>query len=630
MNNSSQPEKRNRFSGTLSIKNMWSQLTASFNFWVQVAGFGSLALLVTGWGAVFILNSANGLSTLFIRYEVYRLFMWLGVPPVHVQRAMPDWFFDLVKNDVDRVAVILGQIHQIEREMGWVFLASLIAFPLIMFAGSYWAKREEDLLTADRYIRGARRVDKDRLNEELEERDGAGDIDIGGVRLPRSLETQNIFLVGRPNQGKTQIALSVADTVCQRGDRGVFWTLKGEDFLCTHYRPGDHIFCPVDDRTVRWTIFNDIKSETDFDLIGEAIVPDDEKVKTWTGGARALVVGLMRYCYLNGRRTNKDLWEVLSSSMETMHKYLAATPGCERAAGLISNPKSQTAFSFYVTLMLYVKPLELLARCDGDFSINEWAEREGSGSNLFIISTQRMKQPLQTVHTVFLEMLFTAHLSLPDKRDRRIWYFLDELPALNKIRRLPELMNTGRSKGACVIVGTQAFVGLDRVYGREDRQTVFNACCTTVMFSVNDSDTARDLSRHIGEQEIDRSKQNVSISFNDMRDTVTVLQDKQMEKLYLPETIMDLPAMTCVLKILGYPVSELNLTYKAREKRCPEFVLNPAFSLETYLSQYSRCAADVEQLAAGTYTLEEEQKKQQEQQLRASLQEESDLVIQQG
>lgn len=158
-----------------------------------------------------------------------------------------------------------------------------------------------------------------------------------------------------------------------------------------------------------------------------------------------------------------------------------------------------------------------------------------------------MKKALQPVQTLFIDLFMMHNMDLPQKRDRRIWYFLDELPALNKLPRLEELLNVGPSYGASCIIGTQSFALLDGIYDETGRRAIFNACNTAVVFSVGDDRTAEELSRNLGRVEINQSRQNYSIAVNDRKDSTTTMQDDRIKDLYLSDEIKGLKPLDCIV-----------------------------------------------------------------------------------
>src|SRR5579859_3870651 len=67
---------------------------------------------------------------------------------------------------------------------------------------------------------------------------GGGRISLGGVQIPRDLETNHFLFGGSTGTGKTELALSMARTLSERGERAVFIDY-GANFLTRVARTGD-------------------------------------------------------------------------------------------------------------------------------------------------------------------------------------------------------------------------------------------------------------------------------------------------------------------------------------------------------------------------------------------------------
>lgn len=575
--------ERSRFSGTLSITHKINQIVSAVHFWFIVAAV--LAAIVTGYTGFRIgreLESRSpGVVMFYLRCELTLLNDRFG--------ARQDWispvqFNQAIKlNDKDSLEDIYQIILLVRQRMRLALIFGGCTFVATFLIGFMVARREASHQICDLFKRGAF-VLSDRMLSRIMQKDrGPGSIRIGGVTIPIKLENLSFFFIGRPQQGKTQAILRILDVIRGRGDRALIWCAKQEDFVTTHYsEQSDFIFCPGDARSVKWSLANDLSSLADFDDIAARIIPEtiSDSKGPWNKGAREILAGLMKYWWLYTDRSNASLWEILNSSVEKMFAKLSATPDCGRAAGLLERTDTSTSHSFYVTLMVAVKPFELLAKNDGDFSIRRYL-REGKGS-IFILSSNRMKKSLQPVQTLFIDLFMTHHFDLEQDRSRRIWYFLDELPALNKLPKLEELLNVGPSYGASVIIGTQSFDLIDAVYEETGRRAIFNACNTATIFSVADDRTAEELSTNLGKEEVSQPKQNYSLAAKDGKGSTSIRQEDKERLLYMPDQIKGLRAMTCLVRVLGYGVAETGLDLKIWPSIHPAFIADTRYSLRRY------------------------------------------------
>ena len=93
---------------------------------------------------------------------------------------------------------------------------------------------------------------------------------------------------------------------------------------------------------------------------------------------------------------------------------------------------------------------------------------------------------------------------LTESRERRVWLFLDEFPQLPAIRQFPTFLELGRSKGIAVVIGAQDMAQIRSTYGADQAKSWLGMIGTKIITRINPSDAAEDISRMIGQQEIER------------------------------------------------------------------------------------------------------------------------------
>ena len=459
--------------------------------------------------------------------------------------------------------------------------------------------RQEQRATSDQFIRGSELADEKQLAKLLKREPGR--LSISKLRVPTRYEIQPSVIMGRPRQGKSTLIKSLMDqiTTASLGKLIVFDS-KG-DFTATHYSPEtDHIYAPaVDKRSVKWTLFNDVSSYSDIADLAACLIPENKGTKDpiWDNGARAILQGLLLHCCHVGKRTNAYLAKCCSLPVKEMQQILAATPGGESGAAILKKYDSATAFSFFVTIQAKLQPVQLLAHCDGDFSVKKWLS-DGKPGGLYISATPQDLPVVAPILAVFLHVLLTANKSLPDDLDRRVYYFLDELAELPRIPGLVGGLNFGPSKGMCFHLGFQSYSQIDDKYGREVRQALVSAAGTHVFFSAGDPETCTRAADIIGSQEVMESRQTLSTGIVDNRDGGSTSEQITKKLLVLPDEIKDLPVLTAYIKLIAFPASLIKLQYIKYEQRNPARVADERFSVDAYLQEMERLAV----LAAGAET----------------------------
>ena len=259
------------------------------------------------------------------------------------------------------------------------FLALIFLVVVAVCINHYERKRQ----TKSVFIRGAELFSIGKLASMLKKQYGKGTIWIGTLLLPRQIEILGVACIGKPQQGKSVAINEILDEIYKRKQRAVVFAAKAEDFITTHMNDQDCLFCPLDIRHMQkygggWSIRNDIKSVEDFSVIAKVLVPFNAQAKDplWYKGEIIAVEGLLKYWLVETDGSDTAVALISKMTQMQMANILKTMPECSDAYGLISNPKSQTSYSFYVSILADLKPLSLLGKADGSFSITNWLNDE--------------------------------------------------------------------------------------------------------------------------------------------------------------------------------------------------------------------------------------------------------------
>lgn len=491
---------------------------------------------------------------------------------------------------------------------------AVVFFSLISFFG--W--REEERRASDQYVRGAQLATPKELSKLVRQTaEETGDppprLSLGGVSIPVKYEITPWSIVGRPQVGKSTLLKALLDQIIeQQTAKRIVFCSKG-DYTKTHLQIEDKIFAPsVDSRSIRWTIFNDITSLSRISDMVAALIPEGSKDPIWSTGARLLLEGLLLHCWHSGKKSNAELWKVACLPADKLKEILVATPGAEMAAALLDKPEVTTSFSFTVNLKTYLKPLQLLAKMDGPFSVRDWLT-DGKSDGLFIVSIPDHLEALKPVMNLFLSTLLTAHKSLADDRSRRIFYMLDELAVLPKVPGLETALSFGPSKGLCAILGFQSYQQIEELYGRNVQEAMVSSAGLHGIFSVGSERSLESLSKLIGEAEVIESRGTLSTGITDQRHGASSMDQLVKRRLVLPDEIKDLQPLNAYIKLLGYPAARIKLEYKPYPSVAAANIPDPTFDLDTYLSELTSLKAQADALppAPASGGLAPEQQKQE-------------------
>jgi len=430
-----------------------------------------------------------------------------------------------------------------------------------------------------KYLRGSKLTSIQDYIKALKIAQEQVDLPIGNIQMPFKVETRHCFIVGRPGVGKTVCISQVLERLIQRKERCIIYDFKG-DYLTKFYNPSmDQIFNPLDQRTVGWNIFNEIQTPMDIESIATSLIPSSISLSEpfWNDAARDVFAGILHYLLQEKLTNNSELWSMLTSPIAFIAKCLKTTKGGERGYTYIQDASSKQALSVIAVMMQYTKCFEYMVHCDGNFSTNEWLEN-GNGI-IFVSNYANIQDTLKPILSLFVDLLGRRFLSMKESTDRRIFFMLDEFGTLQRLSTIIKLLTLSRSKGGSVFLGIQDFGQLDKLYSREYRQSIVNACGNSMIFSVTDSVSAKLCSERIGETEYMESKQSLSIGIDDSKSGANISDQKQKEFLLMPSEIMNLPELSAIVKFSGYQPVISKFIYKDFPDKADAFVLKKEFNL---------------------------------------------------
>jgi type IV secretory pathway TraG/TraD family ATPase VirD4 len=380
---------------------------------------------------------------------------------------------------------------------------------------------------------------------------------IADIKIPGHYETMHFFTIGRPGCGKSQLFYRIIQKVMERGDKAVIYDFKG-DQVAKFFDSEEHIlFNPFDSRCANWNIFNEIESPLDIRSISNSLIPITGSDPYWSNAARDVFSGILTACYQAGRGTNEEVYKCCNMPAKDLSDFLTRYKGAETATRHLAQDKA--AQSILSVMGSSTQCFEYLRNISGDFSIKKWATDDKDRRSVFLTNYSEISDTIRPVLSLFIELAGKRVLSLPDDRQRRFFFFIDEFGTLNNLPTIPVMLTNGRSKGVSVWIAIQDMGQIEKIYGKETSQTILNSCATTFTFAVNDPYTADYLSRKIGDREIRQTNVSESTGTRDSGPSQTVSQQTLNERVVLPSEIMSMPNLTFLLKFPEYNVTPVGL-----------------------------------------------------------------------
>jgi type IV secretory pathway TraG/TraD family ATPase VirD4 len=142
---------------------------------------------------------------------------------------------------------------------------------------------------------------------------------------------------------------------------------------------------------------------------------------------------------------------------------------------------------------------------------------------------------------------------------------MDELPSLYELPSLKEVLAEGRKYGACFVATIQDLHQLRTIYGREATEALLACFNTTLCFRTGSTESANWAEHYFGCQEVIEMREGFSYGANDMRDGVTLNQERRKNSVIMSSEFAKLDNLEAYLKLPGnFPITKLKFNYQGK------------------------------------------------------------------
>ena len=338
-------------------------------------------------------------------------------------------------------------------------------------------------------------------------------------------ETQGVLMIGAPGSGKTVTLQFWIDQIVffDRPDRVLIHDAKGD---YTSRYPEATILAPFDARSAIWDIGVDIKSLADAREFAASMIERPAKDTFFADSARQVLTGLV--VYLIGTTKGQWSWSDLSQILSLPYSKLreAAIKYLPEIENVISpaepgQPPDRTSGSIIQTISSAATVIHDCARFlkfhpKAEFwSAREWVlETKEKGRVVILKSSPEYPDTSRIFGGSVITAIGKAVLGLPDvpATERKLWMFLDELPQLGKLEKLPVMIETGRSKGIRPFISIQNISQTKEIFGENVAQTISSMLGTWWIGKISGGETTKWLSDSFGKVEFYEENRSVSQS----------------------------------------------------------------------------------------------------------------------
>lgn len=336
------------------------------------------------------------------------------------------------------------------------------------------------------------------------------------ILLPKSTWTKHTLIYGGVGAGKTQILIPILRRIFRANCRAIMYDVKG-DF--TSYFPDALLISPWDERSVIWDIGKDICTRDAAQEFANSIIPTNDRDPFWTNSAQFLMTGVL--FSLQAEKGTDWGWQELAERcnydqaklFDMMHRYYP------KGANVIADPNSPQTGSVISTLAAFTRLIDDLAVAWGNtegrkrFSLRDWLSADYAGPRQIILQAGKGEKLTSAYIAAMINCIVPEIISpalADNEKGRTLFFVLDEFTSLSKIKIQP-LLDKGRSKGVCCILGFQDIAQVRKVYGPDDAKSITSMVGTHIVCRVGPGETREMIANQIiGKRRIATLNTNVS------------------------------------------------------------------------------------------------------------------------
>lgn len=498
----------------------------------------------------------------------------------HITISLGNKVFSAKSNDIINNSEFIKAGKYLLNQIYISTISSIIICFVIGIVTYYYLGHKGKKQSDDEYISG-RVFEKDykKVAKQLKKEKIDSDIKISGLPILKDSEIQNILLHGTVGVGKSTIInqfiqQTIIRSLESKGDKVIIYD-RGNSFLPKFFdEKKDHILNPLDERCENWSLWEECKTKPEFDMFASALIPEQQGNDPFWINAPRTIVSSIGYEMRNDYPTfNKYLRYLLSVDLPTMRKLLKGT----ESENLVDGKAEKTTSSIRNVITTYAKSLVYMQGIENksskNFTIKNWITDTNDKGVLYITSNGAQHESIKSLITAWLSIAINALFQLGEDRNRRVWFFLDEIPSLHKVPNLGTVLAEGRKFGSCFVFGIQNLAQFEDLYGIKGAASLLDLINTRYFFRSPNYDVAKRVSEQIGKTRNDVFSEQYAYGKSDVRDGVSFSKKEEDKEIVSPYDIMQLPDLHCYVT---YPakiaVTILKLEYKAYPEKAKGFI----------------------------------------------------------
>ena len=415
-------------------------------------------------------------------------------------------------------------------------LIGIVGSGLISWFWIFMGKNKKEI----KVLSGFELVDSELLTKRILKL-GASPYKIANVPMPKNAEFQHMMVTGTTGSGKSNTIHQLLNQIRANGDQAVVVDTTGGIFSRFYEEGRDILLNPLDARSSNWNLWDeamlgDTVCDYVLDEIAESIIPDNHSHDSfWVKSARQVFVESVRYLINSDQKTYQALVDMtLVIPLKELSQRLQGTS----VAAIVDPLIDKTALSVRASLANSLKIFQVLEDADDGISLLNLMPNDDK-SWIFLSCLPDQREFLKPLFSSQISLIIKGLMRKSEQNNSRTWIIIDELASLNKLPSLLTGLAEIRKYGGCFVLGFQDLSQLEGVYGASTTKTLSNLTGTKLLFRSVDTDVATRTARYLGEQEKQEANESISFGAHQMRDGVSLSNQKHIKPVVTASQIYD-------------------------------------------------------------------------------------------
>lgn len=388
--------------------------------------------------------------------------------------------------------------------------------------GTWWGRKALQPQCALKHVSGPRLWEEKDADVEAQrfaatERGGAKVP--GFIRLHPCLDLskrtwcRHLLIAGSVGSGKTQIIWPIVKQIIRRKKKLFLLDVKGDYTAAIRHAL---ILSPWDRRSVYLDIAADIQTSSAASAFASAMIPREEGSNSFFSTAAELILtgclrALQRYAGTRWHWTDLDF--LLGSSAAELAPLLEQHYA--KAHPIVSAGDS-TAANVMASVASYTQTISQLAEAFGSgldeqgrprqrLSLVAWAQDDYQGCPTIIAQAGPDPGLTQRYLAAVIDTVVPTIMRLSDDVSddgRAIFFVLDELSTIGRVKNLASLVDKGRSKGCSVVIGIQDRNQIAATHGEGFAKALPGMVGTHVITQTQMGPTRHELAAMLGDRRV--------------------------------------------------------------------------------------------------------------------------------